>query len=314
MAAALSPIKRRLTFYKWESLDPNAPFDPLATAVALRAVPDAPGRAVPAGDFHFDVFDCPGFSVPDAVGAIVMRYRDYDNRPYTRVPGTAAHPVEIDPNGYILDASHAVIWADGYAAFDQGGHSPGPSAYAAFVRVKLKQLVTFRPLFDKSAIDRLKELAGLRHVQFRMRNSLVTQDRIQSELGPLRGLLQRFFDFRGEVVVATDISVESRGKGARGRVLHDITPADIQQAADRADRLFDSFVVSGIRHDGKFDKVDLFHSRLSLERNVLRARDGGASPDLQSTLTELINARSELEKDERLATAVVAWAEPHADS
>jgi len=307
MSANTPPLQRRLTFYSWESLDDDQPFDPIVAGTTLEALPDIPGRSVPAGDFEVDAFAWPAFSVPAASAAQVMRYRDFNSRPYVRAPGAAPHPVNMQPSEFILDVSHCVLWPDHFAAFDQGGHSPTPAAYATFARERLNQLVIFRPLFDKSAIDRLKDLRGLKRVQFRMRNSQVTQGQVNAQQGPLRGLFSELFGWQGEVVVSADISVSSRGQGARDRVLDGVTPEDVQRAVDRADRMFDSFVVSGIRRDGRVEKVDLFHSRLAVDASLPRATAGGYFPGSQTAFDALVRARTELESNGRLETAVVAW-------
>lgn len=217
------------------------------------------------------------------------------------------HPVRMNRREHILDVSHGVIWPDGYAAFDQGGHAPPPAAYAAFARAHLNTSIVFRNLFDRSVMDRLKRLSGFRGVLFKMRNSAATQQQINAEeMGAIGGLLSELLGWRGEVVVSASVHVSPHGRGARSRTLRNVSPDEVIRAAEQADRLFDAFVVSGFTSDGELDTVDVLISHLCLETELPRASRDGHFPDTDATIAELIRARAAMEEDGRLEAAVTA--------
>ena len=67
-------------------------------------------------------------------------------------------PVNISADEHIVDVAHAVIWPDGYAGIDAGGHAPRIGALSAFLNRRCDCLVEFIPLFERGLLDRVRSL------------------------------------------------------------------------------------------------------------------------------------------------------------
>jgi len=296
-------LDRRLTFYAWESAHEQHPFDRLAAASTLKALPDTSERKYRLGDFSSDVLLVKVGTEEEPTQVIVLRLRPFDDRPYVRAPGEKPAPVGMKPSQDILDVSHGVIWRDGYAAFAQGGHAPPPSHLSEFLLAHTAQAVVFEPLFDRTLVERLKALEGIRAVDLRIRNAASVQEQADAALGPFSGLAHRFGGNTQEVVVTQSIKVPHRGRGARSRVLDNVTPADVIQMAAQADALCDYFTVTGITKGGRVQHIDLLNERLHIPVRLPRASGGGHYPDDDATFSALFAARKDLEEDGRLEQA-----------
>src|SRR5260370_36432674 len=77
-------LERRLTFYRWHSLNGWPPFDRFAAARAIVDLPDNPSRKLVRGEFAADVL-LRAAGTPDSPTLLsLLRLRDFENRPWLR--------------------------------------------------------------------------------------------------------------------------------------------------------------------------------------------------------------------------------------
>jgi hypothetical protein len=208
----------------------------------------------------------------------------------------------MQPTEDLIDFAQAILWNDGYAAFALGGHAPSPTALTDFFLQRTQQSVLITPLYDRGAIQRLQQWVGVRSVWFELRNSQAVQDEIHSRLGPFSGLIAQLSEQSEGVVIKQEITVSSVGRGARSRVLPNVTPQDLARLAEAVDN-FDALVVSGITASGSIEHFDLVNERLHVEVTLPRAAGGGYHTDDFATFAALASAREQLETEGRLAAA-----------
>ena len=97
--------------------------------------------------------------------------------------------------------------------------------------------------------------------------------------------------------LSVTISVDSKGMGARSRVLSEKTADEILEEAARADELYDKFVVSGINAEGRVEHVDLLHQRIAYPVSLPRASAVGELPEDEVAFDAIIAARQEHDRD-----------------
>jgi hypothetical protein len=286
-------LRRRLTFFAWENLSLEHPFDRLGAADTLLAL-DPIGRPIPFGAFDVDVLlrDRGDDKAPSMFQ--VLRMRDFDERPYVYAPGEDLAPVILLPHQSISDIAHVVMWADGYAALDQGGHAPPLSALAAFLPKRCSQWVRFIALFDRTLVQRLTNLRSIRRVDIGVENSVKRQHHLNEKKDPLFGLLAAVRDVDHVAIEAT-LKVNARGKGARDRALPTELADDLLQRATEAEAAYDTFRITGKTKQGKRETIDLIRERLHVQVDLPRAPQGGHLPDADATFSAIISARTHLE-------------------
>lgn len=298
--------ERRLTFYRWRDPDDPPTFDRLQAARLLAALPDDASRKSPRGDYAADVLLKDAGAAGRPTKVVVLRLRGYENRPYVRRPGEAMNPVTMARDADLVDAAHGLIWGDGYAAFAQGGYAPPPGYLSDFLLARTAQHVVFAALFDRSLVQRLRQLTGIRAVELRIRNSRATQNIQDAQLGPILGLFRRYQGHPQEVVLSETIRVASRGKGARQAVLDTLPVAEVIAMSARADEIYDTFRVTGLAPNGRVEYIDLINERLHVVKRIARSRRGGNYTDDTATFAALAAARDELEAAGRLQQAATS--------
>jgi hypothetical protein len=305
----VADLERRLTFYRWRDPDDPPTFDRLQAARLLAGLPDDASRKCPRGDYAADVLLKEAGTADRPTKVVVLRLRGYENRPYVRRPGEAMSPVTMARDADLVDAAHGLIWGDGRAAFAQGGYAPPPGYLSDFLLVRTGQHVVFDPLFDRSLVQRLRQLTGIRAVELRIRSSRAVQDLQDAQLGPILGLFRRYQGQPQEVVLSETIRVASRGKGARQAVLATLPVADVIAMSARADEIYDTFRVTGLAPNGRTEYIDLINERLHVVKRIARSRRGGNYTDDNATFAALAAARDELEADGRLQQAATSQAD-----
>ena len=305
----MADLERRLTFYRWKDPDDPPAFDRLHAARLLAALPDDASRKCPRGDYAADVLLKEAGAADRPTKVVVLRLRNYDSRPYVRRPGEAMSPVAMARDADLVDAAHGLIWEDGYAAFAQGGYAPPPGYLSDFLLVRTRQHVVFEALFDRSLVQRLRQLTGIRAVELRIRNSRAIQNLQDAQLGPIASLYRRYRGQPQEVVLSETIKVVPRGKGARRAVLATLPVADVIAMSAQADEIYDTFRVTGVTENGRVEHIDLINERLHVVKSIVRSRRGGNYTDDAATFAALAAARDELDADGRLQQAATSQAD-----
>jgi len=301
----MDELERRLTFFRWHSVDGFDPFDRIAAATAIQQLPDDAERKLQRGEFAADVLiqDVGGPKGPTLLS--LLRLRDFENRPWLRGPGELPSPATMRPDQDMIDFAQVAIWEDGYAALAQGGHAPPPSGLVEFFARRADQAVQFSALYERDVVQRLRNWRGIRSLNLVIQNSRTVQDQINVRKGPFTGLWDQLQGQPDGVILRQEIAVSKRGKGARSRMLSDLTIDDVVQLAEVVES-FDAFGVSGISATGRIEHIDLISQRLQVTRTMPRAAQGGHRTDDGATFRALLAARQELEQDGRLAAAAEA--------
>jgi hypothetical protein len=301
----MNGLERRLTFYRWHSVDGPPPFDRIAAAKAIENLPDDATRKLPRGEFAADVLVRAVGTQDTPTLLSLLRLRDFENRPWLRAPGELPQPAQMRREQDLIDFAQIAIWGDGFAAFAQGGHSPPPSGLIDFLARRADQHVWFSALYERDVVERLRNWRGVRSVSLVLRNSQGVQDEINARLGPFEGLLAQLRGQPDSVVLRQEMTVPRRGRGARSSVLSNVSTQDVVRLAEGAEA-YDAFQVSGITPAGRIEHLDLIRQRLQVTVSLPRAYEGGHRPDDAETFKALLGARRQLDDDGRLATAAEA--------
>jgi hypothetical protein len=299
-------LERRLTFYRWHSVRGQPPFDRIAAARAIQALPDDGNRKLSRGnEWAADVLVRAVGSHDSPTLLSLLRLRDFENRPWLRAPGELPRPARMRREQDLIDFAQTAIWEDGIVAFAQGGHAPPPSGLVDFMARRVSQHVWFAALYERNVIERLRGWHGVRSITLVLRNSRIVQDRINARLGPFEGLLAQLRGQPDDVVLRQELAVPRRGRGARSSILTNVSTDDVVRLSEVAEA-FDTFQVSGIAPNGGVERIDLIRQRIQAIVQLPRAQEGGHRTDEEATFDALMAARRQLDANDRLATAVEA--------
>lgn len=291
----MADLDRRLVFSEYRDLASDSPFDRLCLADRFAELDDQL-RPLSSGAFAFDVLLVEPGDDETPTRFQILRLRDYDNRPYVYAPGQTPVPVNIRSHESIIDVAHVVMWPDGYVAIDQGGHAPPLSALQRFLPTRCGQYVRFVPLYDRQVVERLKAIRkGVRRVEIGVENASKTQQELDKQLPPLRGLFGLVRGNEG-ITFKSEIKVDRRGRGARSRVLPEHVSEQLLLDAEEAQSYLDTYRVSGITSTGKRDTVDLISEKLHVPKKIPRAAAGGHMPDSDAAFDAIFSARKELDR------------------
>jgi hypothetical protein len=287
-----STVKRRLTFYAWDDLPRKQAFDRIAGAKAVKKLTG--GREI------FEDEESISAVLTHTVGTAtsptqfrVLRLREYDDRPLRYSSGSTLAPITLNQGEYTTDVTHIAIWPDGYGAYDAHGNAPGLPTLAAFLADRCDQHVNFVALYDRDLIDRLKELDGIRGIEYSIVRSDKAQRALDAELGVFGGLLAAH---KGNEEVSFSTRIAVNRKGGRDRSLDEQTRQEIIELAPRAEEYFDSLHITGFRRvNGKLERVELnmLQTRVAKEVEIRRAKQGGNWPDYAACFQALTDAKKE---------------------
>jgi hypothetical protein len=286
-----STVNRKLTFYAWQDLDPNSPFDRVAAAEEIKKLEDTEEVIEEINESLVAVLvhDVGTDTTPTRFRLLPLR--DYDNRPLRFRPGTNLSAIKIAASDYTSDVTHVTLWPDGYAAYDAHGFAPGPPRLAAYLNRKCDQAVDFVSLYDHDRIEYVKSLDGLTSVEFSITNSEKAQLAANSQKGVFAGLRSNRRGLVDSISFATKFSV---GR-AKGVVLDPEMQEDVFDLVEQADEYFDTLWITGIDPDTrKRVEVNVLQTRLHVPVSLPRAKGGGNRPAPKRCFAEIDKARKTL--------------------
>jgi hypothetical protein len=159
-------VDRRLTFYAWANVNEKYPFDRLQAATTVAAL----GKTDIVLDHGSDeltaveVISRGKGNAPTKL--LVHALHGPGSRPSEYGPGEGTRTIQIGKGRYTAFTGHMVIWPDKIAALDLYANCPGLGRVAVYFRKQVNQRVVFRPLYNQGAANRIKDLDGIRGVDF----------------------------------------------------------------------------------------------------------------------------------------------------
>lgn len=291
----MADLDRKIVFSEYRNLASDSTFDRLCLAERFEGLNDQL-RPLCSGAFSFDVLLVEPGDEETPTRFQILRLRDYDNRPYVYAPGQTPVPVNILSHESIIDVAHVVMWPDGYVAIDQGGHAPPLSALQRFLPTRCGQHVLFVPLYDRQIVERLKAIRKrVRRVEIGVENASKTQQGLDQQLSPLKGLFGLVRGNEG-ITFRTEVKVDRRGRGARSRTIPEEVSEQLLLDAEEAQSFLDTYRVSGLTSAGKRDTVDLISEKLHVPKKIPRAAAGGHMPDSDAAFNAIFAARKQLDR------------------
>lgn len=291
-------VTRRIRFFSWESMDPDAGFAPSSAAAAVVALAEDDWRLERGEMTTAAIVDRTGSdSEPSCLR--FFRLRADDDVPHKMDVSRATTPIEVGVGESITDWTHVVIWPDGFAAHDPRRDAPSLARLSAYFSYKADADVRFRPLYDRSLIQRLKQLDDLRAVEIRISNTTAMQELADADLGMFKGL----FSVARDTESATFASTISVGRKKK-QFLADELKNDVVALAESAIEFLDHLVIRGVK-DGEREYLDLLTQRIEAWRSVNRAAPNVRVPTAEAMYQEIIAARGELDEEDGLQQATV---------
>lgn len=305
----MATVARRIIFSAWASVSLKHPFDieaaldefkPLSGKDVILEQNEALTAAV--------VLQRPSGDDPALIQLLALR--DYENRPINWGPGSNPEPITIGEDQYTADITHVAIWQDKIVAHDAYTNAPGLARLSAYMRDKGNQRVVFPPLYDPGLTQQLKDLEGLRRVEY----GIHTPSKVQhaSSSGFLSDLIPSAF---GEKVPSLRVSLGMSRRSPRDAYLDDSVSDPVLKAVEHAEQFFDTLQISGKSKtqttpagNPKTVVLNLLKHRIQTSREIARIEGGGNLPDPDAVYEALIAARKETDQNGRLSKAVEARA------
>jgi hypothetical protein len=298
-------VDRRLTFYAWADTNEKHPFDRLAAAATVQRL--SKGEVVlDHGEDELTAVEIVAVGRANSPTKLLLHaLHGPSSRPSEYGPGVGTRTIQIGKDRYTAFTGHVSIWADKIAAIDMHANCPGFGRLSAYLRHSGDQKVVFRPLFVQETAERLKDLEGIRGVDFAIHEPVkVTQAR---KRGMLRSLLpSRKFP---SIHVAAGMS----RREPRDAYFEPEVEEELFELADSAEQFFDRLIIRGLSKTEKTPtgqkksvEVNLLSERLHIATSLEHDPENPSLPIRDLTFSELNRARRQLDRDGKLAAAAEA--------
>lgn len=298
-------VDRRLTFYAWADTNQRHPFDRLKGATTLRGLGN--GQIVlDHGDDELTAVEIISVGTKTAPTRLLLHaLHGPGSRPSEYGPGVGTRTIQIGKGRYTAFTGHVLIWGDKVAATDLHANSPGFGRLAVYFRRQAEERVVFRPLYNQATVDRLKDLEGIRGVDFAIHEShKVVQAQKRGMLGSL--IPPRRFP-------SISVAVGMSRREPKDSYIEPEVEEELLGLADHAEQFFDRLVVRGLSKTQKTAtdrkksiKVNLLSERLHVERSLESDQVNPSLPDQDQVFGALASARTKLDKSGALEDAVEA--------
>ncbi|WP_326760317.1 hypothetical protein OHB35_28615 [Streptomyces phaeochromogenes] len=296
-------LKRKLVFYRWASLAGRDPFDP--PAVARRLTQEI------SADSSCQMVDKDGVITAvevvepggggDPVKFRVLALRGMEDRPFKWDPDSSIGPISLLANEYPADATHISIWPDGYCAHDMGRYSPRLSRLAFFLRQRMREYVSFDPLYDEDAFRKLKEMEG----QFRSFDLAMTKPEYATRP---RGTFGHLWPaVAGEELPSVRVSMGMGRYGPKDKYIDQHIEDELLELATQASDLLTGMVVRGrSKRTNRVEMVNLLTDRLNVEVDLPQRSDIPSAPQVSSVFYELEQAYKDFKRRDVFETVSTA--------
>jgi hypothetical protein len=298
-------VDRKLAFYAWANTNEKHPFDRLKGAKALKGL----GKeqiVLDDGDGQLTAVEIVAEGNQDKPTKLRLHaLHGPGNRPSEYGPGVGTSTIQIGKGKYTAFTSYVMIWEDKVAATDVHANSPGLGRLAVYFRKQGHERVVFRPLYNQGTVDRLKDLDGIRGVDFAIHEPhKIVQAR---KRGMLRSLIpsRKFPSIR----VAAGMS----RKEPKDSYLDPEVEEELLTLADDAEQFFDRLIVRGLSKtertatgQKKSVTINLLSERLHIEQSLKNDPLNPNLPGQSQVFAALSSARKTVEENGDLENAVEA--------
>jgi hypothetical protein len=298
-------INRRLTFYAWADTNVKQPFDRLAAAAALAGLGN--GEVVlDHGDDELTAVEVIAVGRRNSPTRLLLHaLHGPGSRPSEYGPGVGTRTIQIGKGRYTAFTGHVSIWQDKIAAIDMHANCPGFGRLSAYFRRRADQKVVFRPLFAQETAARLKDLEGIRGVDFAIHEPQKVAQ--AGKRGMLRSLLpSRKFP---SIQVAAGMS----RREPRDAYFEPDVEEELFGLADSAEQFFDRLVIRGLSKTEKTPtgqkksvEVNLLSERLHVVASLEDDPENVSLPVRDLVFDEIDRARRQLDRGGKLAAAAEA--------
>lgn len=287
---------RRLVFYAWANSNEDHPFQRIAGAEALVALPENE-IVLDHGDDYLtavEVVDVGNEHAPTKL--LLHALHGPGSRPSAWGPGEGARSISIGDNQYTAFSSHVAIWGDSIAALDAHANAPGLGRLSRYFMRRAEERVVFRALFDQDAARRLEDLDGIRGVDFAI------HDAHKIERARANGMLSELIPKKK--FPSIQVSAGMSQKDAHDDYIDDAVAEEFFELADHAEEFFDRVKIRGLSKTlrTKTDKkqsitVNLLTERLAVTKGLDADIENPSMPERDGVFLALDTARNELEAD-----------------
>jgi hypothetical protein len=305
----MAKLKRKITFSAWADASKRRPFDRVSAADTVENLDASDSVATWDDRLTAVIVDQVG---DDGTPTHLRLYALHDeaNRPLDFAPGEEPTALALGDDRYTAFLVHVVIWEDKIVGFDRHTNAPGLGRLAHYFREKAEEKVIFRSLFDPSLSERLKELDGVRAVEYAIHDPHKAAQLRAQHPGMVKDLVPRRF---GQKAPSFSVKLGMGRKGSRDAYLSDELTNDLLELADAADVFFDALNVTGksknertAAGNPKTIKLNLLSSRLHRERELPRDPGNPSVPRHKRAYKEIEKVRASFEEGDVLERAVEA--------
>ncbi len=298
-------IKRRLVFSAWADAVEKQPFDRLAAAKAIAALPPEDvvlehGEALTAVEVIQQGTD----EKPTRFRLLALH--DAKSAPSAWRVGEGASLIDLADGRYSAFMTHVSLWPNMIAAHDAHANAPGLGRLGAYLHHLASQKVMFRALYEQGLADQLADLKGIRGLEIGIHSP---HKRQQVDDGMIGSLLPRL----GKKVPSMRISFGMGLKGPRDAYIDPEIADVVYEISDKAEQLFDSFKVKGKSKTAKTAKgapktvtVNMLSQRLCVEVELPRSAANPSVPEQRDLFKAITRGKRELDESGALAAAVEA--------
>ncbi|GIF75297.1 hypothetical protein [Asanoa siamensis] len=295
-------VARSLVFYQWRSEPLREAFSPAETATHLAA------EAVNDPDFlvlkgkevttAVNVIDPGGKNRPTRLQLLALRTED--QHPAQWQPGGKLNLLPVLKGHYPADVSHVTLWPDGIAGQDLHKNAPRPGRLSFFLRNKLREYVSFDPLYDPDMFEKLLRMrGGLRSVEIGITKP---EYATREDAGVLETFMPRAF---GPKAPSLRVRVGIGKYGPRDTYLERPLEDAAFEAAENAHDIVDALIISGFDPlVGKVETINLLKQRLKVEVDLPRDEDAPALPNADATFSALDSAHRRYTDEELFRRAL----------
>lgn len=298
-------LKRKLTFSAWADGAQGEAFD---LAAAAQTILDLDEKDIVLR--HDD-----SLTAVEVVGAVaedepvtmrLLALHDADNAPSSWGPGEEPAQVDFGDGHYSAFFTNVVIWPDKVIGHDLHANAPGLGRLADYIRALTDERVIFRALYEQGLEDQLSDLEGVRAVEYGIHRP---HKRQQAEKTGLFGTL---LPARPDVP-SFRVSMSMGRKSKRDAYLPSDVVDDVIGLADTAEQFFDALVVRGhsktektAAGGPKLVTINLLSKRLHVPADLPRDSENRSTVEQRAALDALLEAREQLDAENKIADAVEA--------
>jgi hypothetical protein len=298
-------IKRRLVFSAWADGLQKRPFDRFAAADAIATL-DPKDVVLEHGDALTAVELIRKGDEQKSTRFRLLALHDARSAPSSWGVGQGASLINLADGQYSAFITHVAVFPNKIAVHDGHANAPGLGRLGGYLHHKANQKVVFRALYEQGLADQLQDLDGIRGLEVGIHSPHKSQ---VTDTGLVGGLISKL----SSKVPALHVKMGMGRRGPRDAYVDPEIADLVYEISDKAEQLFDSFVVKGKSKtiktpagNPKTVSINMLSQRLSLDTELTRDARNPSTPDEKALFKAITRARKELQDSGALAAAVEA--------